>query len=679
MSKKATLKSMTLKNFKGIKDLTVIFGEVTTIAGANATGKTTIFDAFTWVLFGKDSNDRTDSGKGAFTVKTVDGDGNPVLKLEHEVSAVLEVDGEEVTLTRTLTEDWVKPRGKAEVELKGNTTHYLCNGVEIKAGSFQEKVAQITEEQLFKLITNPAYFPSLDWKTQREILLRIAGGVTYEEVAAGRADFAAIISQLSGKDLADYKQEIAYRKSKIKEGLEKCPIEINAIDSVTPEAPDYAALEAENNRLVAALEEVEAGITDVAETARKHYEKVQGQRNQINNLRNQQQDVIFKAKQAAQKDGFEKNAKRNEAKNQYDILQREAANYNTSAERELSDIRDKISSVNSDLAELSVQVEAKRAAWNARNAEEYKASEKGLVCPLYETLCTDANALRMDATATERVRAKFEDAKAADLIRITEDGRQLNKKIDSLKESLQVLKKQLDERTKDMAAKNNEYAAKLKELEDAIEANPEVTVSIDIKGEDLTEWKELEAKVAEISGAVVELPTVDTTELTAKKRAITADLDDVKQKLNIRTVIEKNEAKKAEISKREKELAQQLADLEKQEFTADELNKARMDEVERRVNSKFENVRFRMFESQLNGGETPTCVAMVGGVKYSDLNTAGKINAGLDIINTLCLFHGVSAPVFIDNAESVNSLFPVGSQLIKLVVTTDAELTITHQ
>ena len=89
-------------------------------------------------------------------------------------------------------------------------------------------------------------------------------GVTYEEVAAGRADFAAILSQLSGKDLAEFKQEIAYRKSRIKEGLEKCPIEINAIDSVTPEAPDYEALEAEKVRLSAELEEVEAAITDVA-------------------------------------------------------------------------------------------------------------------------------------------------------------------------------------------------------------------------------------------------------------------------------------------------------------------------------------------------------------------------------------------------------------------------------
>ena len=678
MDKKVTLKELNIKNFKGIKDLTVKFGEVTTISGANATGKSTVFDAFTWVLFGKDSNGRTDSGKGAFTVKTVGPDGNPILKLEHSVTAVLDVNGEEIALTRTLTEDWVKPRGKSEVELKGNTTHYLCNDVEIKAGAFQEKVTDITEEQLFKLITNPAYFPSLDWKTQREILLRIAGGVTYEEVAAGRADFAAILSQLSGKDLAEFKAGIAYRKNKIKDELEKCPIEINAIDSVTPEAPDYEALEAEKVRLSAELEKVEGAITDVAETARKHYEGVQSKRKEINDLRNQQQDVIFKAKQAAQKEGYEKNAKRNEVKTTYEITKREAANYNASSENSLSDIRHNIQAITSEIEDLTKKVNDKREEWNKRNAEEYKASTDGLICPIYETLCSDASVLRMDAIAKEKARAKFEEAKGFDLSRITEDGKTLNLRISEKKAKLQELENQLTELTGTIEAKKAEYAKKLQALEAEIEANPEITVSTDIIPEDLPEWKEIEDRIAGIAATISDIPAADTTELTAKKRKITALLDEVKQKLSVRATIEKNTAKKAEILAREKELAQQQADLEKQEFTIDELNKARMDEVERRVNSKFQNVRFRMFEPQLNGGETPTCIAMVGGVKYADLNTAGKINVGLDIINTLCLYHGVTAPVFIDNAESVNQLFPVASQLVKLVVTTDRELTINH-
>ena len=177
--KKVTLKRLQLTNFKGIRSLTVDFGpEQTIIAGDNATGKTTIFDAFTWCLFGKDSQDRT-----TFGIKTVDAAGQVIERLEHEVSATLEIEGREQTFTRTLTEDWVTPRGKAEAEMRGNTTHYLVDGVEIKAKDYANRIAGIIDEQLFKLITNPAYFPNLAWQTQRDILLAIAGNVTYQDVA----------------------------------------------------------------------------------------------------------------------------------------------------------------------------------------------------------------------------------------------------------------------------------------------------------------------------------------------------------------------------------------------------------------------------------------------------------------------------------------------------------------
>ena len=122
-NKNVILKSLSLQNFKGIKELKIEFGHETTVAGANATGKTTVFDAFTWCLFGKDSSDRTDSGRGAFTVKTVDASGKAIAKLEHEVTAVIAVDSVITTFTRRLVENWVKPRGKAETELRRNDTH----------------------------------------------------------------------------------------------------------------------------------------------------------------------------------------------------------------------------------------------------------------------------------------------------------------------------------------------------------------------------------------------------------------------------------------------------------------------------------------------------------------------------------------------------------------------------
>lgn len=678
MNKDVKLVSMTLKNFKGIKDLTVEFGKVTDICGANATGKSTINDAFTWLLFGKDAQGNSDT---KFGIKTVGPDGKPYEKLEHEVTAVLDVNGERIELRRALVEDWVKPRGSAEVTLKGNHTEYFCDGVEIKAGAYKEKVDSIVEEQLFKLITNPFYFAGLDWSKQREILLRIAGGVTYEEIAANRADFTAILTQLSGKDVAAFKQEIAYRKKKIQEGLDKIPVEINAISSVTPEAPDYEALENEKARLTSEYETVETTITDIAKATRQHYESVQGKRKDINDLRTKQQNVLFGAKQDAQKAIFEKNAKGNAARNNYDSTKRELNSYTTTSEGELNNIRRSIASNNTAIENLKVKVDAKRDEWYKRNEDTYTASSEGLTCPIYKTLCSDASVLKLNTEAIAKAKRAFEEAKEKDLERISKEGSELNGQIEALEKRAVELTKELEDRTTEIEAKKAEYNNALGVLAKEIEANPVIDVSTasDIKAEDLPEWKTLEDQISQITGTIKELPAADNSELTAKKAYLIDTLDEVKRKLSLRSVIENNQKKIAELSDREKELAQQKADLEKQEFTIDELNKARMDEVERRVNQKFQLVRFRMFEPQLNGGEKPDCVLISKstGAKFLDTNNADKINIGLDIINTLCLFHEISAPIFVDNAEGVNQLFPVGSQLVKLIVTTDKELQIT--
>ena len=84
---------LTLRNFKGIREFTLeARGRDIDVFGDNATGKTTLADAFMWLLFDKDSQNRKD-----FQIKTVDKHGNEIHGLDHEVEAVLEVNGQEIT------------------------------------------------------------------------------------------------------------------------------------------------------------------------------------------------------------------------------------------------------------------------------------------------------------------------------------------------------------------------------------------------------------------------------------------------------------------------------------------------------------------------------------------------------------------------------------------------------
>jgi hypothetical protein len=83
-----------------------------------------------------------------------------------------------------------------------------------------------------------------------------------------------------------------------------------------------------------------------------------------------------------------------------------------------------------------------------------------------------------------------------------------------------------------------------------------------------------------------------------------------------------------------------------------------------------------MFDYTQEGNAVETCIAMVNGVPYPVANSASQVNAGLDIINALCRYYETSAPIFIDNAESVNEHIQTESQIINLVVSNDNELII---
>lgn len=676
-NKNVILKSLSLQNFKGIKELKIEFGHETTVAGANATGKTTVFDAFTWCLFGKDSSDRTDSGRGAFTVKTVDASGKAIEKLEHEVTAVIAVDSVTTSFTRRLVENWVKPRGKAETELRGNDTHYFVNGIEVKASQYSQQVAGIIEDQLFKMITNPAYFPALDWKMQSDILTSIAGGVTFEEVAAGREDFQQLLQLLSGRDLDAFRQEIAYKKKTIKAELDKCPVEINAIRNVMPEAPDYAALQEEVTATTAQLQDVEAAIADVASANRKAYEAVTAKKVQIAELQRKQVAVINAAKDEAQKAYFEANRIRNEKADELSSLKTAIINFGKVGRGAEADMARYLEHLRQQIPAKTAELEAKRKEWNDRAAQEYEEKAGVIVCPLYGFTCTDGRATAAAEEARKKARAAFVAKQDDDLARISDEGKKIAERLAELQGDL----KKTEEAHAAEVAKNEAqllgYTQRAEAIEKELATMPVVSLQ-EVNPVELPDYVELGMQITEIETTINQPEaTTGTEDLTAQKRELQARIDAAKEKMAVKTTIARHEAAIKEIEEKEKQKAQELADVESLEYTADQLNKARVTEVERRVNSKFAFVRFRMSEPQLNGGEIPTCVATVNGVKYADLNNAMKINAGLDIINTLCRFHGVTAPIFIDNAEGVNKIFEVDSQLIKLAVTSDPELTIT--
>ena len=675
MSKQVKIRRIALANFKGLRNVAVDFGDTaTTISGHNGTGKTTIADAFAWLLWGKDSEGNSDT---KFGIKTTDANGDFIPDLEHEVIGNFDITDTEtgevtnVELRRVYVEEWRTPKGETERILKGHRTDFFYNGVPLKTKTeYDAKVAAIIPEGLFKVLTDPYYFLTLHWKAQRELLLQIAGNIDDSTVAATRADFAGLLNRVTGKTMEEYKKEISARRTKIETQLDKIPTRKDEATRNTPVAPDYAALETEKARLETELSQIDAATTSAAEANRVAYEKAAELQAQINGKRSQQQTALFNATEAARSLSQVESDERSEA-----------AFYS----RERQRIADNISRAEQHKKGYEAQKADLIARWNAVNEAEYQEKEYTtagpLLCPIFGHLCADPDATNRHkcdaATAAEQFRANQDKEREAfyaeqtkQLDSMDAEGQELNRLIAAQDTEIARLQKEAADLEKAHTDKAAEYVAKKKQYADTIAAHPRISTNPVIKGEDLPTWVTLQTEIDQLTAQLPQAATqTDTAALRQKKAELTSRLDDIKQKLGLRAIIEASAARIAELDKKAATLAQEKASLQIEEDLIDDFVKDRMTEVERRVNGLFSRVRFKMYKPLVNGEEEPDCVAFVDGTRYQDKNHAGQINAGLDVINTLCAYHGVTAPIFVDNAESVNDFIPTAGQLIKLVVT----------
>lgn len=693
MSRQVTLKRLTLVNFKGLRNVAVEFGDgVTTISGRNGTGKTTIADSFAWLLWGKDSEGNSDS---KFGIKTNDAEGNFIPDLEHEVTGLFDVvdtetgEASSVELRRVYVEEWKTPKGSTERTLSGHHTDYFFNGVPLKKAEYDAKVATIIPEDLFKVITDPYYFLTLHWKAQREYLLTMAGKINDADVAATREEFAALLRRVTGKTMEEYKKEISVRRGRIEAQLEKIPTRKDEATRNTPVAPNYAALESEKAQIQEDLANIDAAAASEAEANRVAYEQAAKIQAEINTKRDTQAKALQDAKEAARAAAYETNRVADEAARDLAQVQRDEESENKYYSREKSVITASIATAKRRKEDYEAQVADLRKNWEKINNEQFQEQQAPtagpLICPVFGHQCADPgapNRHQCDAAAAlesfrknqDTARAAFIANQTARLDKMDAEGQELNRLIAAQDAEIKRLEAEavaLD--TKHNAAVQD-YATKKATYNNTIAANPRVSTDPQIDPQTLPTWVALQKEIDQLNArrAAVTAPTTQDTaaERQQSRATLRARLSEIDQKLGLRATIKAAEARIVELDKEAATLAQEKATLQTEEALIDDFVRCRMEEVERRVNGLFDGVEFRMYKTLVNGEKEPDCVAYIGGVRYQDKNHAGQINAGLAVINALCAFHGVTAPIIVDSAESVNDFIPVKSQLVRLVVTT---------
>ena len=653
--KKIILKSLALVNFKGVRDFSIAFNDgITTVCGDNGTGKTTLYDAYLWLLFGKDSTGRSDGANG-FNVKTTGEDGKPIYRLEHSVTAVLEVDGKEIKLQRSLVEKWQKVNGTTDEVMKDETQYFIND---VRTGTkkeYQAEISEIIPEDVFRMITNPYYFTSLSAETQKDMLLEMVGNIDDEEVAATDPDFLALLDQINGTSLAKWAREIAAKKKACNDALATIPASIETAQKLMPESEEWAVLEKQLKEVQDRVKGIDAQIADKSALNDEAYKRKMA-------LMKQQADKRIKLQDRENTIRMETNAAHNKALS--DIQQME--NELSINQKNLDNYRNDKMNVDGKIDELNGKLVEMREQFKAVAKEQFpEPSGDVLVCPT----CGEPYKGENLENAIAKLRGNFEQSKSKRQKDIQTKGKQYKAEYD---------------RAVEQQTKLTGLIAKLEDDALEIKGNIEIKKNdIPVAGnadEAIANDKEciaLRNDIAEIANQLqVEVPQADVSELQNEKADSNAAIADINKRLGKRAMIERVNKEIADLEEKRIANNQAKADLEKWEDVYLRFQKAKDEVLMQRINGLFNVVSFSFVKEQKNGGEKVTCYCMVNGVPYADVNACGKVNAGLDIINAICATKGISAPIFIDNRESFNQIIPTISQIVNLKVSNDKSLTI---
>lgn len=655
------IKQISLTNFKGLRNQVINFEKNTDIYGANGTGKTTIMDAFLWMLFGKDSTDRKD-----FEIKTLDKFNVAIPKIEHEVSAVILVNDIEIQVSRILKENWVKKRGSETTEFSGNVTEYYWDGVPMQQKAFQEKVSMILDETVFKMITNPLAFNALKWQDRRNVLMDIAGALSDGDLAKGNAEYENLVAQLTnGKTLAEYQKQIVASIKKAKEDLKMIPARIDEVSKSKPEVFDFVNLKISLGLKETELKKVDANIQDKSSAFDTLLAEVNQKKAKANAIKSDIESIEANArrdsKQKNKPDTSVLDGKKRE-------LETKVADFQN-AQNGIPFLQSKVTIKTQDAESIEKKIVAKRESWGVENAKELTFNDIDFHCP---TCKRDFESGDVDSKKAEML-INFKTEKANNLAEIQRQGKAFSDEkaaieleIATFRERLKkadILVSKLD---KEILVLRNEIETELSKITPTESVDEESVYQQLLSGNHQYQDKKIE--LTNILATIDEVPKVDISELQTQRVAIVQEIDNIKSNLRNEDQIKAVDQRISDLEKEEKALSQQIADVEKTQFAIERFNKLKIDTLEAKINEKFKFVNFRMFETQINGGESECCDALIDGVPFSDANTASKINAGLDIINTLCEFYQVTAPIFIDNRESIIDVIEIESQLINLIV-----------
>ncbi len=641
---KVTLKRMTLTNFKGERKREINFSRETNIFGANGTGKSRIMNAFLWGLFGKDQRDRSN-----YEVRTRLADGSLLYKEECSVEIELSLDERTYVLKRKLTDEWICPRNEAQEVYKGDKTECWIDGTPKTPTEYQNFVEEYLKLSIFKILSQPLYFSTLDWRELREILFMSVTETTDKELAEGDEDFMILIEKLNGSTIATYRSglqsAIKTKEKKIKEN-DTC---IKQVLKMMPESKDWAEIEKKIKSLDVQINDLNEQITNKNE--------------RVNTLNKPYEDTLIEIAN----------------KETQCRIALETAQAKENAIYKKEDYQTKIDEVVKNITLINDRIKYKENNIKYNN-EEISKIDKGrniLRTEFQKKQAEVFNGSNLCPTCNRPLESEqdFENAKTKTL-------KEINANNVSLKEKRNKLIANNEQENKDketLLTDLTKLQEKQKELVDLLDRQSKQTPRV-LSYDDVPECKILQVEIAKLKIENSTRIKVDDSEVINQLKQEVADKaterDNCLLSLKDRETIATFNAEIKALEQENKNIIAEKAQLERIDDVAIRFMEKKINNCEEKINSQFSLVKFQLYKHFKNGNVDECCTPTINGVPFNSVNTAMQINGGLDVINALSKFWDMSVPIFIDNRESVNNLIPTTAQIINLMVTEDKELVI---
>lgn len=604
-----------IQNFKGIEQLTLELSDtVTHIYGDNATGKTTVYDALTWLLFGKDC-----TGSARFSIKPVGRKGTTPT-----VTAVCEVNGQAHTLRKVLRERWSKPRGGLRARYEGDTIEYTVDDLPKKEASYKKWIADfVSEEAVFRLLTGVHQFArDLPWRERRQILTEVCGLPQDAEILEAEPQFAPLSEALGTRTVAEYHTALLIARKDTNKTLDTLPIRMDECERRIAALADmdFEAAKAQQRTLTEREDAVRAELAGLAGNSLVRQTQAEHQ--------------ALLAEETAL-----------EAENRAYRSSQQAADNRSALQAQLMQLENDLHHLRAQMSRAQTAVmQGKMQLDNLKSEQPVRIQE---VCPTCGQPLPPEYLSDIQAQAEQERQTREQDCLFVQR---------------SVEQAEQTVKEQ------------EEMLRQKTEARDACAAQLAVCPAAEPPTDLPAYQTRKDALRVQIAQAADKLSALQNGQADMRRHlmerlaALKQRRAEAEQVLAAQVSLQQTRERLAELAGEKQRYDEKRSELDRHIALCEAFVRYKAQFLTRTVNSRFTLAQFSLFREQLNGSLAECCEVMVNGVPYDDLNHAMQVNVGVDIIRTLSAHYGLHVPLVVDNAESVTQLQGIPTQVIRLVV-----------